>query len=144
MNSDVRLSGIGNELDGWFNVVTDLYTTLIIDYRLLCSLLFLEHSVDVIETEHNEIEEAANIEGPTGRNLTPSERLIRLVGYAVGFCCLIAPVFCELYYAQQFHLKPCVNALAIIVNLTIVVCGTCFLRSNDLDGGGKRNHMELK
>ena len=77
--SDVKLSGIGNELrDGWFNAYTDLYTALIIDYCLLCSLLFFEHSVDVTETDrnNNEIEEAINIEGPIGRNsgnLTPRE-----------------------------------------------------------------------
>jgi len=148
VNSDVRLSGIAKEVDGWFNAFTDLYTALIIDYRLLCSLLFLEHSVDVIETEHNnnnnEIEEADNIEGPTGRNLTPRERLIRNVGYVLGFSCLIAPVLCGLYYVHQFHLKPWVNVSAIIVNATIVVLGTCLLCSNDLDGGGKKESHGVK
>lgn len=105
VNSDVGLSGISNEFDGWFNAFTDLYTALIIDYRLLCSLLFLEHSVEVIEAENNnndedEIEEAGNDEGPAGRNLTPLERLIRSLGYLLGFSCLIAPLFCGLYYVH--------------------------------------------
>ena len=148
VNSDVELSGIQKEVDGWFNACTDLYTALIIDYRLLCSLLFLEHSVDVIETEHNnsnnEIEEAGSIEGPTGRNLTPRERLIRNVGYVLGFSCLIAPVVCGLYYVHPFHLKPWVNVFAIIVNSTIVVCGTCLLCSNNLDGGGNKESHGVK
>ena len=142
VNSDVGLSGIGKEFDGWFNAFTDLYTALIIDYRLLCSLLFLEHSVEVIEAENNnndddEIEEA-------GRNMTPCERLIRNLGYFLGFSCLIAPLFCGLYYVHQFHLKPWVNAFAIIVNSTIVVCGACLLCSNDLDGGGNKESRGVK
>ena len=147
--SDVRLSGIGHEFDGWFNAFTDLYTALIIDYRLLCSLLFLEHSVDVIEAENNnnddnEIEEAGNTEGPTGRNLTPREELIRKLGYLLGFSCLVAPLFCGLYYVRQFHLEPWVNAFAIIVNTIIVVCGTYLLCVNDLNGGGNKDSRGVK
>ena len=149
INSDVRLSGIGHEFDGRFNAFTDLYTALIIDYRLLCSLLFLEHSVDVIEAENNnnddnEIEEAGNTEGPTGRNLTPREQLIKKLGYLLDFSCLVAPLFCGLYYVHQFHLKPGVNAFAIIVNSTIVVCGTYLLCVNDLDGGGNKDSRGVK
>ena len=152
VNSDVKLSGIGKELrDGWFNACTDLYTALIIDYRLLCSLLFLEHSVDVTETNNNnnnnnnyEIEEAGNIDGHTGRNLTPRERMTRNIGYAVGFFCLIAPVLCGLSYVHQFQLKPWVNGFAITVNLAIVVCGTCLLLSNDFDGGGNKDSHGVK
>ena len=150
VNSDVGLSGIDKEFDGWFNAFTDLYTALIIDYRLLCSLLFLEHSVEVIEAENNnndddEIEEEGNNEGPAGRNLTPFERLIRTLGYLLGFSCLIiAPLFCGLYYVDQFHLKPWVNAFAIIVNSIIVVCGACLLCSNDLNGGGNKDSRGVK
>ena len=151
VNSDVGLSGIDKEVDGWFSACTDLYTALIIDYRLLCSLLFLEHSVDVIETEHpehdnnnNEIEEVGNIEEPTGRTLTPREQLTIGLGYVLGFFCLIAPVFCGLYYVHQFHLKPWVNVFAIIVNSTIVVCGTCLLCSNNLDGKGNKESHGVK
>ena len=146
VNSDVRLSGIGTVLrDGWLNAFTDLYTALIIDYRLLCSLLFLEHSVNVIETEHNGNGEAGNIlEGPAVRNLTTREQLIRNVGYGLGFFCFLAPVLTGLYYVEQFHLKPWVNAFAIIVNSTIVVCGTCLLFSNDLDAGGNKDSHGVK
>ena len=142
-SSDVQLSGIGKEFDGWFTFVTELYTALIIDYRLLCSLLFLEHSVE-IETEGHEIAAnglAGNIEGNTVSNMTPWNRQIRSVGYVLGFCCLIAPLFCALYYVRNFHLPPWVNGFAIIVNSAVVVCGTCLLCSNDLDDGGiKESH----
>jgi len=140
VNNDVGLSGIVKEVDGWFNACTYLYTALIIDYRLLCSLLFLEHSVDVIENEHDN----NNNDEPTGRTLTPRERLTIGLGYGLGFLCLIAPVFCGLYYVRQFHLKPWVNVFAIIVNSTIIVFGTCLLCSNDLDGGGNKESHGVK
>ena len=45
---DVALSGpIIDELDGWFNVFVVGYKALIIDYRLLCCFLFLEHSAEI-------------------------------------------------------------------------------------------------
>ena len=47
IDDDVALTGIGAKCDGWFNLLTVLYKALIIDYRLLCALLFLEHSVEV-------------------------------------------------------------------------------------------------
>ncbi|KAL9975528.1 hypothetical protein ACROYT_G012698 [Oculina patagonica] len=146
-DSDVRLSGIGKEFDGWFTFVTELYTALIIDYRLLCSLLFLEHSME-IETEGHEIAAngaAGNIERPSVSNMTPCDRQIRTIGYIVGFCCLIiAPLFCGLYYVPNFHLKSWVNVFAIIVNSAVVVCGTCLLCSNDLDDGGIKESHAVK
>lgn len=145
-DSDVKLSGIGKEFDGWFNIVTDLYKALIIDYRLLCSLLFLEHSME-IQTEGHEIAAngvAGNIDGPTVNNMTPCDRQIRSIGYMAGCCCLIAPLFCGLYYVSNFHLRPSVNVFAIIVNLAVVVCGTCLLCSNDLDDGGNKESQGVK
>ena len=45
---DVAPSGpIIDELDRWFNVFVVGYKALIIDYRLLCCFLFLEHSAEI-------------------------------------------------------------------------------------------------
>ena len=45
---------------------------------------------------------------------------------------------------HQFHLKPWVDVFAIIVNVAIVVWGTCLLCSNDLDGGGNKESHGVK
>ena len=48
MEIDVAPSGpIIDEPDGWFNVFVVGYKALIIDYRLLCCFLFLEHSAEI-------------------------------------------------------------------------------------------------
>ncbi|KAJ7337147.1 hypothetical protein OS493_010001 [Desmophyllum pertusum] len=147
VDNDIRLSGLADQ-----RIVIDLYKPLIIDYRLLCSLLFLEHSVD-IQTEDNQVEVeveieanngvAGNTEGPYN-NMTPCDRQMRCIGYVAGCVWLIAPLFCGLYYVNEFHLKPWVNAFAIVVNLAIVACGTCLLWSNDLDEGGNKESHGVK
>ena len=143
--SDVKLSGVGKEFDGWFNFVTDLYTALIIDYRLLCALLFLEHSME-IHIEDNETGPANGLEGNVERNavsnMTPWDRQMRNLGFIFGLCCLVAPLLCALYYVPKFYLKPSVTVFAIIVNSAVVVCGTCLLYSNDLEEGeNKESHV---
>ena len=122
---DVRLSGIAKELDGWFNFAT-VYQALVIDYRLLCSLLFLEHSAEV-----------QNQDGPAEENNYGGNNqdvgLRTCFGYSVGCVCLIAPIFCALYDAGAFNLDARVNTLVITVNLVIVICGGCLLFNNNLD-----------
>lgn len=153
VENDVRLTGIEHELDSWFYVVTDLYKALIIDYRLLCSLLFLEHSVGVTEVQIQDnpgIGEQADEENqgpalPEGNiTMTPSDELIRSIGLAVGGLCLIAPVICALQFVHGLHIGAWVNVLAIIVNIVIIVCGTCLLRSNDLDDDGNAESQGVK
>ena len=45
--NDIHLSGIKRDLGSLSDVFTSLYEALIIDYRLMCALLFLEHSFEV-------------------------------------------------------------------------------------------------
>ena len=45
--NDIHLSGIKRDLSSLSDVFTSLYEALIIDYRLMCALLFLEHSFEV-------------------------------------------------------------------------------------------------
>lgn len=126
VESDVRWSGIGKEFDGWFNFFTVLYQALIIDYRLLCSLLFLEHSIEV-QNGDEPVEENNN----GGNNQDVGLR--KCCGYVIGCLCFIAPIFCAFYDANAFHLRGGVNALAVVVNLVVVVCVVRLLCNNNLD-----------
>ena len=152
VENDVRLTGIEHELDSWFYAFTHLYEALIIDYRLLCSLLFLEHSVGVTEVQIQDnpgIGRHADEEnqGPAEGNIamTACDQLIRYTGFAVGCVCLIAPVFCALQFVNGLHHTGAwVNALAIVVDIVIVVCGMCLLRGNDLDDDGNAESQGVK
>ena len=81
-DNDVLLSGpIIAKLDGWLDVFIVLYKALIIDYRLLCSLLFLEHSIE-IATEAADENQQNN--APTISNMTPRNQLRMCGGYMMG------------------------------------------------------------
>ena len=127
-DSDVQLSHTKVMFGPWFDVFVAFYKALIIDYRLLCSLLFLEHSLeDEREREDGEIQE------PVARNPTIPEQRRRTLGFMLGFMSLSAPICCALYYVTKLNMPAWVHVFAIIVNLAIVVCGALFLGSNDLN-----------
>ena len=129
IDDDVALTGISAEFDGWFNLLTVLYTALIIDYRLLCALLFLEHSVEV----QNHADPAdENDNGGGNQEMSPCDEVKRAFGFALGSFCLVAPVFGALYFVSAFDLKEGVYMFAIIVNIVVVVCGICLLCFNEL------------
>ena len=127
-DSDVNLSHTKLIFKAWFDVFVAFYKALIIDYRLLCSLLFLEHSLeDEMEGEGGEINE------PIARTLTISNQRCRTLGYVLGFTSLSAPMCCALYYIPTLHMPAWVHVFAIIVNLAIIGCGALFLGNNDLE-----------
>ena len=144
MDRDIQLNGdILKDLTGWFNVLVVLYKALIIDYRLLCCLLFLEHSRE-IPTEDHEVLETGGNEGPTISCMTTRDELKRCSGFIGGCLCLTAPVICSLYYLHSLQIGGSVQIFAIIVNSVILVVGTCFLRGNDLDEGETKESPGVK
>ena len=136
VDSDIELCGsIPEKLARWFNILAVLYKALIIDYRLLCCLLFLENSMEISETEDIGALEGEGDEGSNNNNMTPQDQLKSLCGVSVGFTCLTAPVFCILYYSDSLQIGPSVQILAIVVNLVILISGVNFLRRNNLEEG---------
>lgn len=122
-NNDVKLSGSKEIYGPWFDVFAMFYKALIIDYRLLCSLLFLEHSLDG---------QAEGNDATTRRDLTLSERKLQSLGFMIGFTSLSAPICCALYYVPRLQIPPWVHAFAVLVNVEIIVFGTLFLWNNNL------------
>ena len=146
LDSDIHLSQepITGKPSGWFNVLTVFYKALIIDYRLLCCLLFLEHS---IELQIDGLDGAPDGEGDEGHyisNMTPRDQLKRRCGFFLGFTCLTAPVFCILYYLRSLPIEPSVQIFAIVVNLVILISGVCILRRNNLEEGEIRESIGVK
>ncbi len=134
--SDFALSPI-KYIGAWFDVFAALYKALIIDYRLSCSLLFLEHSL-----EDEEEGEASNIEEPMTTNQNKFDRA-NTRGWLLGFTSLSAPMGCILYYVRKPHMPAWVQIFAIIVNLAIAVCVWFFLRRNDFQTSGNEKKMGL-
>ena len=77
-NNDITLSHANLFYSEWFDVCEAFYKALIIDYRLLCSLLFLEHSL-----EHEEEGDIIELDSLSTGTLTLSNQLqqCRTLGY---------------------------------------------------------------
>ena len=126
---DVQLSGENVVYKAWFDVFVTFYKALIIDYRLLCSLLFLEHALEDADAG------ADNNEGfstsTSTRSLNMVARKQRNFGLLVGFTSLSAPIFCAPYYVPKLHMPAWVHAFSIAVNLAIIGFGVIFLKTGD-------------
>ena len=143
-DNDVLLSGpIITTLNGWLDAFIILYKALITDYRLLCSLLFLEHSIE-IATEGYVADENQQNNAPSISNMTSRNRLRMCGGYMMGCFCLSAPLFCGLQYLDSLNIKGWVEILAIFVNVAILILGACFLLSNNLEDGENREAPGVK
>ena len=132
---DVALSLSGpiiDELDGWFNFFVVGYKALIIDYRLLCCFLFLEHSAEIPNvdklTEVPENEDVVNC-------MTPWDHLRMYAGFFFRCLCITAPVLCGLYFIESLHIGAFIQVFATIVNTAIFVLAAYFVYSNDLEEG---------
>ena len=139
---DVALSGPTiDELDGWFNVFVVGYKALIIDYRLLCCFLFLEHSAEIPDVNQlpgvPENEDFVNC-------MTSRDHLKMYAGFFAGCLCITAPVLCGLYFIHRLKIDAFVQVFAIIVNTAIFVLAAFFLCSNDLEEGEISESMGVK
>ncbi|XP_074615990.1 uncharacterized protein LOC141875580 [Acropora palmata] len=117
----------------WFGFLYRIYEALLIDYRLLCSLLFLEHSIQV----QNETADAEMTDGGSSQ-IEISSRSInrqnRNIGFVVGFCCLLIPLICALHYVDKLHEADSTRAVATLLgSLIILASGGALLRKNRFD-----------
>ena len=119
----------------WFKVLYGLYQALLIDYRLLCSLLFLEHSIQVKNETDGAQTAAGGSDEITNRIvMTSSNRQNRNIGYIVGFSCFLAPFICALYYVHKLGLSVYTRAVATFLNSAcILACGMVLLLKNQLN-----------
>ena len=139
VDADLLLSGTHDKsYPGLTDAVTVVYKALIIDYRLLCCLLFLEHSLEI---EDNQNQHGDDDPGNNG-NMRNREELNQYYGFFAGATCLLAPLLCGLYF-MNVRIGPSVQLSAMIVQIAIVISGVVLLRKNNLEAGeGERNMYE--
>lgn len=138
VESDFYLNRARAIYGGWFDVLEAMYKALMIDFRLLCSLLFLEHSIQI----HHETDggtEAADVgNDETSRRMdvtmASSDRQRRNVGFMVGFSCFLAPFFCAVEYVPKLHFPVYIRATTtFLITICIIASGMVLLLKNRLD-----------
>ena len=134
--NDIGMNRARQVYSEWFDVLVILYKALIIDYRLLCSLLLLEHSVE-LQIQANVDGRVHGSEGDdrvTRYIMTVSDRHRRMCGFIIGFFCFISPFLCAVFYIHKLHISSLNHIFATFLNSScIVVTGTLILRKNRLD-----------
>ena len=125
-NADFLLSGINDT--SLSSVWLVFYRALIIDYRLLCCLLFLEHSLDIEATQNQEGDDHVI----NRRDMGDRDGLKQCSGIFAGVMCLIAPILCGLYSAQKGNIGASVQLSAMLVQIAIVISGSYLLLRNNL------------
>ncbi|XP_015755158.1 PREDICTED: uncharacterized protein LOC107334700 [Acropora digitifera] len=125
-DSDVESSGAKLVYKHWFDVFITFYKALIIDYRLLCSLLFLEHALE--DANGREVDLGGDVRRATARRrLSIEEEKHRTYGFMIGFISFSSPLLCAWYYVPALKMPPWVHVFSIALNLTIIVFGAIFL-----------------
>ena len=142
LNTAFDVEQAENFYDKWFGFLYRLYKALLIDYRLLCSLLFLEHSIQV----QNETADAEMTDGGSSQieiSSTSINRQNRNIGFVVGFSCLLIPLICALHYVEKLDVAVSTRAVATLLgSLIILASGGLLLRKNRFDYDNR--HTESK
>ena len=143
-DSDVDFTKAAQSYGPWFPAIETIYKALLIDYRLLCSLLFLEHALEIQEDVNIEIEGINPPASPgEDEDLDEHERYVTVsvcpmeschltcAGYFVGLCCLILETV--LTYFSNVHAGNWMHVFYIFFNVFLVVCEVLLLNKNNLE-----------
>ena len=131
VDADLLLSGIHDKsYPGWSDVLIVVYKALIIDYRLLCSLLFLEHSLEIGDNQNQQVEDHV-----INHNMADRDELKQCSGFLAGATCLLGPLLFGLYFVPDVKIGASVQLSAMIVQVAIVGSGLFLIRRNNLEAG---------
>lgn len=147
VQSDFHLNEARAVYGGWFDVLKAMYTGLIIDFRLLCSLLFLEHSIKIqsetSDGDSERVEFENNDRNSTARVMNSSDRQRRNAGFTIGFSCLLAPFFSAVQYVPKLHLPVSIRATANFLNSTCIIASGLLLLFKNKHGFDKRDKESM-
>ncbi|XP_015755156.1 PREDICTED: uncharacterized protein LOC107334699 isoform X2 [Acropora digitifera] len=135
VDADLLLSGIRSDKSKHvWSVLMIVYKTLIIDYRLLCCILFLEHSLEIEDNQNQQGEDHV-----INDNMADRDELTRCCGFFAGAACLLAPLLCSLYFVGDVTMGASVQLSMMIVQIAIVLSGLILLRMNNFTETGEHN-----
>jgi hypothetical protein len=134
---------VTNVFGNGFSIVKTAYNALIIDYRLLCSLLFLEHALEIEDTRecrpetlYEHIEDASY---DTAQEAGPID--VQVVhysgyGYVIGLICISLQLVNGLQYlhfvGNWSSIFPILSNFVIVISGLILVKGDTTLKQNDI------------
>ncbi|XP_032229801.2 uncharacterized protein LOC116613259 isoform X1 [Nematostella vectensis] len=147
VDQDLQLSKAETVYGSAFDMVIMLYKALVIDYRLLCALLFLEHAVEAEDESDDEDAASSDIEveqsdllssrgGLTSSGIiirAPSntDRQYRNAGFVVGCLTVFVHAICLASNFKELSLGPWLNVFSVVVDCFVFMCGVLLIKFND-------------
>ena len=140
-------TGSGSVADFFDSTMKSIYKALLIDYRLLCSLLFLEHAIEIQETavngsethdakpllpvSHSSLSSTELQHHIPDEEMTSQDRYKRNAGYLAGLSCLLIRA---IYLTNYVHNNGSwMHVFDILGFLFVLICGLLLLTKNDLE-----------
>ena len=124
-----------------FNIPATIYEALLIDFRLLCSMLFLEHAFQIEKPpQDQEEEDTETIDTQFHQTtrarvscMTAREKLFRCSGLIIGSVCVTLHAVRGLQYVPGLNLSPWLHVLGYTDTAVILPVGIILLRVNTFD-----------
>ena len=117
-----------------FSIVKAAYNALVIDYRLLCCLIFLEHALELTEVRRNRVEERFDPEASEAL-MQDSQISVNVeisqfsgYGYVLGVVLAATQVVAGLQYVH--FVGKWTNIFPIIASLVVIIFGLLLLFGN--------------
>lgn len=110
-----------------FSIVAFALSALLIDYHLLCCLIFAEHSIEV-DNPHRHVEFDDDIETDMSNDTQLKIHVSRMrgCGLLVGLVCICLQMLSALQYLNLF--SPWVNIFPIMADILVITLGLTLMR----------------
>ena len=121
----------GSNISRGLHILGAANSALIVDYRLLCCLLFAEHALEIdfpsVEEEHEEYQEdATNYDFKTAEQFRVDSSQMSGWGFIFGFLCIFLQLICGLQYLKL--VKSWSNIFPIIADVSVIILGFMMLK----------------
>ena len=126
-----------------FSIVKAAYNALLIDYRLLCCLVFLEHALELTEVHRNHFEERFDPEANEvlmqDSHVSVNVEILQFsgFGYALGLLLIATQVVAGLQYVhfvvKWANIFPIIACLVVIIFGLLLLFGNVSIPVNDSD-----------
>jgi hypothetical protein len=108
--------------------VDQTFKALVIDYRLLCALLFFEHAMAIDENNENAENQHVHSHDDQEFQLPGRRKLYTAVGIVIGLGLLLFEIISSIQFWYG-GLPDDVNLLPIVADIIVVVVGLCLLKN---------------
>ncbi|KAK3753772.1 hypothetical protein QZH41_014232 [Actinostola sp. cb2023] len=125
VEADLVLAKVEEDASPWVSIFGTVYKAFIIDYRMLFSLMFLEHSLELPDSDGNgdEYSETSSKKSGFMKRIT----IINSAGCFVGLICCVLQLSCLSNYVNDIDPGYGVHICPILAEVFVWICSVILL-----------------